>query len=200
MLVEGGETQTPMNDFLIEHFRCSDRFVQFRRKAPVSSMCGYFQFGRTATCYGSYSGRQPAKASTEIFHDALPETVVKDGNVYLPFDPAEVDNNLRCERYTADWINGNFRSLLAKAYYFVRPVLSVGVRRHLQRLHLRGWDKLPFLHWPVDCSADDLLGQLLLLALRSNRMERMPFIWFWPEGASSAAIMTDDVVSKAAVV
>jgi hypothetical protein len=33
----------------------------------------------------------------------------------------------------------------------------------------------------------------LLLSIKSSGAERIPFIWFWPDGASSAAIMTHDV-------
>jgi hypothetical protein len=40
---------------------------------------------------------------------------------------------------------------------------------------------------------DDLLQQLLLLAVRSSGNERVPFIWFWPDGATSCAIMTHDI-------
>jgi hypothetical protein len=43
---------------------------------------------------------------------------------------------------------------------------------------------------------DNLHQQLLLLALRSCKVEQIPFIWFWPEGASSCAIMTHDVETE----
>jgi hypothetical protein len=35
-----------------------------------------------------------------------------------------------------------------------------------------------------------------LLSLKSNNVERIPFIWFWPGGAPSAAIMTHDVETE----
>src|SRR5208282_2894928 len=60
----------------------------------------------------------------------------------------------------------------------------------------RDWNKLQFPKWPVDCSVDQLLGRLLLLLLKSNRVDRIPFIWFWPEGASSCAIMTHDLETE----
>lgn len=70
------------------------------------------------------------------------------------------------------------------------------MRRHLQRFHLRGWDKVSFPRWPVDCSVDNLFEQLMLLSLRASGAERIPFIWFWPEGTSSCAIMTHDVETR----
>jgi hypothetical protein len=88
-------------------------------------------------------------------------------------------------------------SALARAYYFIRPILPVAFRRHLQKFYLRGWEKIPFPRWPVDTSVDDLLGQLMLLAVRSTEVEQIPFIWFWPDGASSSAIMTHDIETTA---
>jgi hypothetical protein len=52
---------------------------------------------------------------------------------------------------------------------------------------------LKFPHWPVDRTVDTALENLMLLALRTRGGERIPFIWFWPEGAASAAVMTHDV-------
>jgi hypothetical protein len=182
-----------MNNCLADYYRSPERYTRFAAKVPTLGASGYFRFGGSAICFGNYSGCQPTTDPAETLHDALSDTIVEGGNVSLPFDLGEVVTNLRCERYMPDWRNGNSRSALARAYYFLRPLLSVSVRRHLQRVHLRGWDSLSFPQWPVDCSVDDLLAQLLLLVLRSSKMEHIPFIWFWPDGAPSAAIMTHDV-------
>lgn len=51
--------------------------------------------------------------------------------------------------------------------------------------------------WPVDTTVDELLGQVLLAVLRSEETTaRIPFIWFWPYGAPSCAIMTHDVETE----
>jgi hypothetical protein len=162
-------------------------------KKSLSTTTGFFQFGKEATCYGSYYGRQAAKFPTGMLHDASADIEIRGGTVYLPFDPSQVADNLLCERYMHDWRNKMVMSALAKAYYFIRPILPVGVRRHLQKIYFTGWDKLPFPRWPLDCSVDNLFRQLLLLFLNSNGDEPIPFIWFWPKGASSCAIMTHDV-------
>jgi hypothetical protein len=128
-----------------------------------------------------------------MLHDASADIEIRDGTVYLPFDPSQVADNLLCERYIDDWRDKAVMSALAKAYYLIRPILPVGVRRHLQKIYFTGWDKLPFPRWPLDCSVDNLFRQLLLLFLNSNGDEPIPFIWFWPKGASSCAIMTHDV-------
>ncbi len=184
-----------MIDCLSQHYRCPHRYIRFARKEMLPVASGYFQFGPGATCYGSYCGHQPAQSPSGTLRDVLRDVVIQDGTTYLPFNPSEIVDNLRREVYAGDWRHGS-SSILARMYYFLRPVLGVGVRRQLQKVHLRGWDKLSFPRWPVDCSVENLLEQLMLLALRASGVERIPFIWFWPEGSPSCAIMTHDVETK----
>jgi len=186
-----------MNDCLTRYYRCPERFTRFAPKGPLSAKAGYFRLGEEAIGYGSYSGHQTAISPAAVLHDALADTVIKDRTVYLPFDPLEAADNLRCEMYTDDWRSRAIMSAVSKLYYFVRPVLPVGLRRHLQKIHLKGWDKLPFPRWPVDCSVDSLHEQLMLLSLKSSGAKRIPFIWFWPDGYPSCAIMTHDVETEA---
>jgi hypothetical protein len=184
-----------MNSDLARYYRCPDQYIRFAPKGPFSSSCGYFQVGASATCYGSYFGQQTAERPSGALRDALQDVVIENGTTYLPFLPSQILDNLRCEKYVNNWRQPGPMSTLANLYYFIRPILSVGVRKHLQKLYLSGWDKLPFPRWPVDCSVDNLLQQLLLLSLKANGVDRIPFIWFWPEGASSCIIMTHDVES-----
>jgi hypothetical protein len=74
--------------------------------------------------------------------------------------------------------------------------LPFGTRNYLKKLHLQGWENQSFPHWPVDCSVDDLTAQVLQLAVKSSPTGQIPFIWFWPEGSSSCAIMTHDVETE----
>ena len=60
-------------------------------------------------------------------------------------------------------------------------------------MHLRGWDRISFPHWPVDRTVNELFELLMIFTLQSQSVERIPFIWFWPEGAPSSAVMTHDV-------
>jgi len=182
-----------MTDGLVQYYRCPERYIRFAPMTPLSIGSGYFKFGAKTTCYGNYFGHKPTEAPAGTLHDAVCDTTIKDGIVYLPFDPSQVAHNLRCELYTSEGGNRNGSSTVAKVYYFIRPILPVRIRRHLQKLRLRGWEDLQFPRWPVDCSVDNLFEKLLSLSLQSNKVERIPFIWFWPEGASSAAIMTHDV-------
>jgi hypothetical protein len=60
-------------------------------------------------------------------------------------------------------------------------------------MYFRGWEKITFPAWPVDLTVERLLETVLLLCMKSRRIDTVPFIWFWPDGASSAAILTHDV-------
>ncbi|MGB6691525.1 MAG: hypothetical protein WBE76_27120 [Terracidiphilus sp.] len=103
--------------------------------------------------------------------------------------------NLQRERYSAHFRQPGRLSnaILRKLYYLLRPYLSVPVRKRLQRIHLRKWDQIPFPRWPVDCTVDRINRKLLTLAMRAQRVEEVPFIWFWPDNCTSCAIITHDV-------
>lgn len=81
-------------------------------------------------------------------------------------------------------------------YYFIRPMLRVGVRRHLQKIRLSGWERIQFPRWPVDTTVDALFESTLALVLRNGGSNPIPFIWFWPDGAQSCAVMTHDVEAE----
>ena len=40
---------------------------------------------------------------------------------------------------------------------------------------------------------DGLLEQLLALSMKARGVDRVPFVWFWPDGATSCVVMTHDV-------
>jgi hypothetical protein len=68
----------------------------------------------------------------------------------------QVVNNLRLEKYA---VRPSGRKALGKnplirnTYYFLRPLMSVMMRRHLQRVYLQGWDKTSFPKWPAIAGA-----------------------------------------------
>ena len=157
----------------------------------VSDGAGYFRFG-DAVCYGRPRGGQVALAATGVLPDAT-----EDGRLegVLPFDLSEVARNLRHERYRRRAGLGGLTSEKAarKIYYFLRPALSVTVQKQLQRISLRGWDRISFPHWPVDVSVDRLMRSTMGRLLESGGVDRIPFIWFWPDGAPSCLMLTHDV-------
>ena len=83
-----------------------------------------------------------------------------------------------------------------KASRPARPLLPVSVRKHLQRFYLKDWDRVPFPSWPVDRTVDRLHEKLLALTLKAHSLEYIPFVWFWPNGYMSSAVMTHDVETE----
>jgi hypothetical protein len=116
--------------------------------------------------------------------------------VKLPFDLTEVVNDLRSEHYlqrASHVSHSSGNKLLHQIYYGIRPLLPLKVRKHLQKIHLRGWRDLAFPAWPVDTTVDQLMEKILRLTMKAQGIDRMPFIWFWPDGAAACSIMTHDV-------
>src|SRR5262245_53427108 len=153
----------------------------------LSSVQGWFRFAG-ATCFGRRSIGEPAQNVAARLPEVIDEATMAAGELQLPFDLAEVVTNLREERYqlpSSEWfealcVSGAARSI----YYFLRPVLTVGIRKHLQRMRLRGWEGIAFPTWPVDDSVDQIMRTTMALLLKSGRVKEIPFIWFWPDGAA----------------
>ena len=86
--------------------------------------------------------------------------------------------------------------IVRNAYYLVRPFLSVSVRRILQRAALKRSNSQTFPHWPVDFTSDEILKEILAAAMAAKKLDRIPFIWFWPDGHKSCAVLTHDVETR----
>src|SRR5437867_1467868 len=186
-----------INQALIEHYRCPDRFAEFTLAGELSACAGYFRFGEESICYGQFASGSPAKLSSDDLCDAAAHTTTDGLTLRLPFEPKQIIDNLRLERYVAnpheDGRGLGLRSAVRSAYYIVRPALPVQVRKHLQRFHLSGWEKIRFPRWPVDRTVEHIFERQLALLLRAGSVESIPFIWFWPHGSPSCAIVTHDV-------
>jgi len=184
-----------MQEELVRYFRCPESLAAFRLAGTLSSAAGFFNFGREVVCYGQSSVGSAAGRPDKALPDLAGNVRCEGGRVDLPFYPGQVVNNLRSERYVLPMLGGQgiLRRAVRNAYYAARPLLPVFVRKHLQKAHLNGWRKLAFPRWPVDVTVEQLHKKLLQLAVRAGGGEAVPFIWFWPEGASACAVMTHDV-------
>ncbi len=185
---------------LSDRFRCPENGTDFLVATDLSPSPGYFQLGSDAICYGQCSFRLPAVAVTDSLHDALHDVVTDAFSVQFPFDPVQVIDNLRLERYSQTSPIGKTLSsnhVLRSMYYAIRPALGVFVRKHIQKLYFRGWDKIPFPKWPVDTTVENVFEQLLALSMKSRAVTRVPFIWFWPDRSPSCTMVTHDVETSA---
>jgi hypothetical protein len=127
--------------------------------------------------------------------------MIVDGKPCLPFNLSEVATNLREERYRQNGYSFLQRTTAGEAaqrlYYLLRPFLGVGIRKHLQKVRLSGWDAIQFPRWPVDRTVDSLMESAMALVLKAQGRSSVPFIWFWPDAASACAMMTHDVEGQA---
>jgi hypothetical protein len=183
-----------MNQAFLDYYRCPDSSANFKLECDRfdERSPSYFRFGPDLICYGRVAP-SGGESATDLLPDALDQVRNEGGTCILPFEPDDVATNLRLERYVNRSKPSGLKGLIRKIYYVLRPAFPVSVRRHLQRLWLKGWDQKPFPRWPVDRTVDQMFETLMRLALQTSTEERIPFIWFWPEAKLSCAIMTHDV-------
>ena len=186
-----------MNKAFLEYFKCPEGLFDFQLANPLSQDAGYFCCSPETVCYGhATTGKRSLRASESL--DDVSGAIRQEGSaIVLPFDLTEVVENLQRERYAAHFRDKDnpVNTLVRKVYYLLRPLLAVSVRKHLQRVHLRNWRKIPFPEWPVDTTVDRLQRQIMAHAIDASNLDAVPFIWFWPDGFSSCAIITHDVES-----
>lgn len=189
-----------MQKAFLEFYRCPENLINLALAGEPSPEPGYFNFGQDTVCYGRSFLQSPSKVGKNGLCDLLTQVTWDGSQLVLPFDPSQIIDNLRCERYVADGHVGELgirsSAILQKAYYVFRPWLGVSVRKYLQRAFLRNWDKLHFPSWPVDTTVERLLERVLFLSMKAQKIEKVPFIWFWPEGWASCAVVTHDVETK----
>jgi hypothetical protein len=186
-----------MSRLFVDYFKCPAEFAAFRPSTSLSGKKRSFRFGPDLICYGRLASRHGRNGQNGSSENAADFVRFEGNTCFLPFDPDEVVDNLRLERYVplldSEPRNSKTSAVTRNAYYAVRPLLPVTIRKHIQRVALRGWDQRPFPAWPVDQTVDCLFERLLGLALQASRKKAIPFIWFWPDGFSAAAVMTHDV-------
>jgi hypothetical protein len=189
-----------MNRLFLEYFRCPANYVDFGLTGQLLPRAGFFRFSPELVCYGRLCSDRAQADPSGVLNDVSTHARAQNSRCQLPFDLDEIVENLRYERYgTARIAVRRFvaQSVGRKTYYAMRPFLPTSFRKHLQRMALRGWDQTPFPGWPIDQTVDRLFDHMMGLVVRANPGERIPFIWFWPDGFSSCAIMTHDVETAA---
>jgi glycosyltransferase involved in cell wall biosynthesis len=186
-----------MNREFLDHFRAPDALARFVVNDHASAAPGFFPFGDGLVCFGQSSAGTAPNPFRKPADDSLAAVRFDNGNVVLPFDPDQVASNLRNEVYTGSMERdftrlGSYPALRAM-YYWGRPFLPVRLRSILQRVYLQGETQNPFPKWPVDRSVETLFDRLMALVIQSGGGHPIPFIWFWPDGAQAALILTHDV-------
>ena len=192
-----------MNQTLLDYYRLSaDSFPSLMTaNNSVWGDIGFFQIGPGNICYGQCHTDVATDLKDSGAFDALKYVQLDGKTVQLRFAFTEVVENLQRERYQQKKLgNGNlfFESDFSRRlYYFFRDYLPFSIRRRLQKIYFRDWKELPFPAWPVDFTVEKLHEAYLRLFMEAAGTKRVPFIWFWPEGAPSCLILTHDVETSA---
>lgn len=160
--------------------------------APLTTEDGCFRLDRNLLYYGESLA---ATYSTSDGADLLSLLRAIQPDLRIPCGLTPLIDCLTHERYMASsqGTPPGPNRLLRKLYYSVRSILPASARSLLQRMYFRGWNKIAFPAWPVDLTVERLLESGLLLSMKARGIDTVPFIWFWPGGAPSAAILTHDV-------
>lgn len=186
-----------MSQHLLDYYRFPSEFVAFKLTEELSPDSGYFRFGRDILCYGRSSAGFRAKSPTDLLYDLWENLRLGGPEVFLPFDPDEIIDDLRLERYKNHspflFRSEIYHDSLKRAYYLIRPWLPIFARRRLQKVYLKNWRDIQFPHWPVDCTVESIMETLTFLLLKARSIETVPFIWFWPLSATACATVTHDV-------
>lgn len=158
------------------------------------------EFAHRTRCSSSVAAALGDIAPSVIL-EAAPQAALDSLGVGLPGDPDAAVDFLRLEKYQ-DQVGGaatapGSGSAVRKAYYMVRPLLPVALRKYMQRFALRGWQDIPFPRWPVETAVEDMEDAVWAELLRVTGSDRLPFIWYWPEGRCMGAILTHDVETAA---
>ena len=186
-----------MNKAILDYFRCPEGFAEFSLAGELSREAGFFRFGADTICYGQGTvGRRHSRVFDGLY-DVSRDVSTFNCRPQIPFDPTQVIENLRLERYVRSAGGSETqpasRTLLGRAYYFAREFLPDSFRRGIQKTYFRGWERHSFPRWPVDTTVESLCRSLLALSMKVRGAECVPFIWFWPDGAEGCVVMTHDV-------
>jgi len=173
-----------------DYYRCPPKSIGWENADGLPEEKAFFFF-EESLAYGRCNGhiaRRPAQAV---------QAAIAQNSKVLPFELNEVIDNLRLEQYVAAVAGAKKRCLdsawLNRAYYSLRPMLPVMVRKHLQKIHLTGWRDIAFPSWPIDTTVDNMMQSAMRLALRQNPENSIPFIWFWPDAHPACALVTHDI-------
>ncbi|PYY23175.1 MAG: hypothetical protein DMG62_10095 [Acidobacteria bacterium] len=178
---------------ILEHYRCPSELLQIALRGELSRGSGFFRFGN-AVCYGRSSSGTRRRSPNASLYNVERDVQWTDQGIALPFNPTELIQNLRLERYPGSELSRSI-NLLRRAYYFFRPPIQ-SLRRQIQRFYARSRQHSSFPNWPVDSSVEEINEAVLLAVLKRSGSETIPFVWFWPRGASACAVMTHDVEAQ----
>jgi len=185
---------------LVDHYRCPDIFLKSHPDQTLfSASHDYYlrsdDHDYPQAIHTSRSNHVPSRIPGMSGH-----LQSAGAEPCLPFDADQAINDLRLERYArrCAWSELSLVvRFIRDLYYFSRPWLSLGFRKYLQRAYHYRWEKIAFPSWPVDTTVERISNHAMLNAIKATSVDRVPFVWFWPNGARSALVITHDIEAQA---
>jgi hypothetical protein len=192
-----------MSNPLVDFYRCPQGLAVFSSSEELGRRVDGPFFDPPTGLHRRYDSHPSAPVRTEGIAESPQRILSRGESIHASLDDFSIIDDLRLERYATN-AKPDLNALLSseavrRLYYALRPWMRDSFRRRLQRLYLKNWDNLPFPKWPVDTSVEDILEGLLLQSMKILNVETIPFVWFWPDGALSSAIVTHDVETAAGV-
>jgi hypothetical protein len=114
ILQQPGSSEHAHSECVLDHFRCPDISLDFSLTRELSSVSRHLHFDQNVTCYGRTCKRDLDHVATSRY-DALSDTVISDGTVYLPFDPDEVIDKSEVGESFTEIFNGGVYEPSGKA-------------------------------------------------------------------------------------
>ena len=182
---------------LLEHYRLPETSLALSPGCDLPEQQGYWKLAGDTICYGSCAAGPVASSLGGALYEFQGDVGANGAVAQLPYDPDQLVDNLRLEQYPLAGSRVAMSFLARHLYYALRPYLPIGIKQRLQRLYLAGWEQISFPRWPVDCTVEEIFRKVLAVAMRSQGIDELPFIWFWPDGHDSCAIVTHDVEGPA---
>src|SRR5215470_7247420 len=151
------------SEAVIDRYRFPQGLIDIVSSEPSSSDTGFFRFGQNSICYGRARAATSSRLEPPL-RDAAGDVVVENTKLLLPFNLAEVIDNLRLERYrNGEATESELFRFCKKLYYHLRPFTNQTVRKQVQKFHARNWKKRLFPQWPIDTTVEDIFETVLLM-------------------------------------
>src|SRR5882672_3836781 len=115
--------QHRLSQAIQDRYRYPESILDFELAGDLSTDSGFFRFGEDAICYGRSSSGGLCSEPGAVLYDVLRDVETRSGKLRVPFDPGEIIDNLRLERYPHDGRREQ-ENVLKKIYYHLRPVTT----------------------------------------------------------------------------
>ncbi len=157
----------------MDRYRCPETFLNLTLQDVAPSDPVFFRFRSNAICYGrSAAGRLRPRVDASLY-DVSGDVRIDQSEVSLPFNPTEVIDNFRFERYGApqSWI----RKVAKSAYYRWAVNIATLDSRRGTKISSQRMARFVFSAWPVRFSPSKIYVKIFCYWRWNQRGRSDPF-------------------------